>query len=247
MVVSKTIKEQIEKFPTDFVFGLSDFKMDPSMNQAVVRTLQRMAEKGELRKISKGKYYKPRLSIFGELKPSPSQIVKDLLFDGDKTIGYLTCSSIYSSLGLTTQISSKIEIGSNRYRQPFERNGYNIAIVLQRNEITKENIPALRVLDCIRFFKEIPAAIPDEACARIIEIVRGFDDEYRQILTDCALAYQPYVRAITGAVLEKLGGDTNNVRSLFESLSGISRYYLPISNETLTNKLKWRIYESARK
>lgn len=247
MIVSKTIRNQIGYFPTDFVFCASDFKLGPSMKQAVVRALQRMVEKGELRKMSKGKYYKPRKTIFGELKPSPSQIAKDLLYDGEKIIGYLTCNSIYSSLGLSTQISSKIEIGANRYRQPFERDGYRISFVVQRNPITKENIPVLRILDCMRFVREIPAITTDEACIRIIELVKGLDKSTRMQLAECALNYQPYVRALAGAIIEGIEGETSIVTILFNSLSGISRYHLPISESVLPNKLKWRIYEPARK
>lgn len=241
MIVSKTIKNQIENFPTNFVFGASDFKLGPSMQQAAVRALQRMVEKGELKKMSKGKYYKPRKTIFGDLRPSPSQIAKDLLYDGETTIGYLTCNSIYASLGLTTQISTKIEIGANRYRQPFQRDGYRISFVIQRNPITKENITVLRILDCIRFIREIPAFTTDQACIRIIEIVRDLDKQMRLQLAECALKYQPYVRALAGAILEGIEGNTYNVKMLFNSLSGISRYHLPISESVLPNKLKWRI------
>lgn len=245
MIVSKAIKNQIQDFPVDFVFCATDFQLGPTMKQAVVRALQRMVDKGELRKMSKGKYYKPRQSVFGELKPSPSQIAKDLLYDGKKPIGYLTCNSIYSTLGLTTQISSKIEIGSNHYRQPFERAGYRISYVVQRNEITKENIPMLRILDCIRFIKKIPASTAEEAYVRIIELVRGLDKSSLELMTECALKYQPYVRALAGAIIEVIEGESARVLSLFNSLSGISRYYLPISERTLPNKLKWRIYEPA--
>lgn len=247
MIVSQTIRKTIQNFPTDFVFCASDFNLAPNRKQAVVRTLQRMVEKGELRKMSKGKYYKPRKTIFGELRPSPSQIAKDLLYAGDKLIGYLTCNSIYSSLGLTTQISSKIEIGTNRFRQPFKRDNYSISFVVQRNPITKDNIPVLRLLDCMRFLKEIPATTADEACARIIGLVTELDAPSRRLMSDCALNYQPYVRALAGAILELIDGETTLVLNLFNSLSGISRYHLPISARTLPNKLKWRIYEPARK
>lgn len=247
MTVSKIIRSKIQDFPTNFVFCVSDLQLDAKQNQAAVRALQRMVEQGELRKMSKGKYYKPRQSIFGELKPSPSQIAKDFLTDGDTITGYLTCNSIFSTLGLTTQISSKIEIGTNRYRHPLVRDGYNISFIVQRNQITRDTIPVLRILDCIRFVRDIPATTPDEACARIIELVRELDENAKALMTVCALNYQPYVRALTGAIIETIDGNTPNADRLFNSLSGISRYHLPISNGILPNKQKWRIYEPSRK
>lgn len=247
MTISQIVRDRISDFPTDFVFGVSDFELEPGAKAAVVRTLQRMAESGELRKMAKGKYYKPRITVFGELKPSPSQIAKDFLSTGDKITGYLTGNSIFSSLGLTTQISSKIEIGTNKYRHPTEREGYKISFVLQRNIITKENIPVLRLLDCIRCVREIPATTPDDAVRRIIELVRSMDATAITMMADCALNYQPYVRALAGAVLELIDEENPNVKVLSNSLSGISRYRLPISEKTLPNKLKWNIYEPARK
>lgn len=247
MTVSKIIRNRIQDFPTDFVFCVSDFQLDATQKQAAVRALQRMVEQGELRKMSKGKYYKPRQTIFGELKPSPSQIAKDFLSDGEKIIGYLTCNSIFSTLGLTTQISTKIEIGTNHYRHPLVRDGYNISFIVQRNRITNDTIPVLRILDCIRYLRDIPARTPDEACIRIIELVRGLDEPSKALMVVCALNYQPYVRALTGAIIETIDGETQDVARLFNSLSGISRYHLPVSDRTLPNKLKWRIYEPSRK
>lgn len=247
MTVSKIIRNRILDFPTDFVFCVSDFQLDAKQKQAAVRALQRMVEQGELRKMSKGKYYKPRQTVFGELKPSPSQIAKDLLSDGEKITGYLTCNSIFSTFGLTTQISSKIEIGTNHYRHPLVRDGYNISFIVQRNRITSDTIPVLRILDCIRYIRDIPATTPDEAGSRIIELVRELDEPTKSLMVECALNYQPYVRALTGAVLEIIEGETQNVIKLFNSLSGISRYHLPISDGILPNKLKWRIYEPSRK
>lgn len=247
MTVSKKIRNKVQDFPTDFVFSVSDFQLDATQNQAAVRALQRMVEQGELRKMSKGKYYKPRQTIFGELKPSPSQIVKDFLSDGEKITGYLTGNSIFSTLGLTTQISSKIEIGTNHYRHPLVRDGYNISFIVQRNPITSDTIPVLRILDCIRYVRDIPATTPDEACARIIELVRELDECTKTLMMECALNYQPFVRALIGTIMEVIDGETPNVVRLFNSLSGISRYHLPISNGVLPNKLKWRIYEPSRK
>lgn len=247
MTISKIVRSKVQDFPTDFVFSVSDFQLDATQNQAAVRALQRMVEQGELRKMSKGKYYKPRKTIFGELKPSPSQIAKDFLSDGEKTTGYLTGNSIFSTLGLTTQISSKIEIGTNHYRHPLVRDGYNISFIVQRNPITGDTIPVLRILDCIRYVRDIPATTPDEACARIIELVRELDERSKTLMMECALNYQPFVRALTGAIMEIIDGETLNVTRLFNSLSGISRYHLPISTDILPNKLKWRIYEPSRK
>jgi len=83
---------------------------------------------GKLSKLSKGKYYKPENSSFGNLQPKQAEIVKDLLEDGGKIVGYLTGYSIYNQLVLTTQVSNTIQIGKNQLRPAFKRGPYNISL-----------------------------------------------------------------------------------------------------------------------
>lgn len=113
MTVSKKVKQTISEFPDDFVFAVSDLDCDVSQREAAARTLQRMAENGEISKLSNGKYYKPRLTVFGKLKPSPSQVAKEFLVKNGRMIGYLTWAAAFSQYSLTTQISSGIQIGTN--------------------------------------------------------------------------------------------------------------------------------------
>jgi len=80
-----------------------------------------MVNSGKLKKIAKGKYYKAEQTVFGALEPDQYQVVKDLPEDNGKVTGYLTGYSIYNKLGLTTQISSTIQIGKNDVRPRFKR------------------------------------------------------------------------------------------------------------------------------
>lgn len=117
MTVSKKIKQAISEFPDDFVFAVSDLDCDVSQREAAARALQRMAENGEISKLSNGKYYKPRVTVFGNLKPSPAQVAKEFLVKDGQVIGYLTGATAFSQYSLTTQISSGIQIGTNYYNR----------------------------------------------------------------------------------------------------------------------------------
>lgn len=105
------------------------------MKEALVKSLNRLAEFGRIVKLAKGKYYKPELSPFGELPPEQYQVVKDLLERDGKVVGYLTGLSIYNKLGLTTQVGSVIQIGRQEVRFPFKRERYTISFVKQKNTI----------------------------------------------------------------------------------------------------------------
>ena len=48
-------------------------------------------------------------------------VVKDLLEEDNRIIGYITGVSVYNKLGLTTQVSNTILIGTNIIRKPKKR------------------------------------------------------------------------------------------------------------------------------
>lgn len=247
MNISKEIRKKIVVFPDDYVFRASDFEMESQNQSAVVKALNRMAATGEISKLSKGKFYKPRKTQFGELKPSAYQIAKDYIERDGKLIGYITGYSAYNALGLTTQISSYIQIGTNKSRRAVKRDKYTISFIMQQNTITKKNIEILRILDAIRFIREIPATTPNEACIRLKEIIKDLNDEQKEMLVKCSLKYTNYVRALCGAILEDIGYDGNSLDSIRKSLNGVTNYHLPISESVLSTKQNWRIYEPARK
>lgn len=71
--------------------------------------------------ISKGHCYKPEKTDFGILQPLEYQIMKDLLEEKNKIVGYMTGVSICNTLGITTQVSNTIQIGINIERSREKR------------------------------------------------------------------------------------------------------------------------------
>lgn len=245
--VTKEIKRRISGFSDDYVFTASDFEVESQNRSAVVKALNRMVKSGEISKLAKGRFYKPRKTQFGELKPSAYQIARDYIEHDGNIIGYITGYSAYNALGLTTQISSYIQIGTNKSRRSVRREKYIISFILQRNPITKKNIEILRILDAIRFIREIPATTPNDACLRLKEIVRNLNGEQKELLVKCVAKYTNYVRALCGAILEDIGCEVNLLESIRKTLNGVTEYKLPISESVLPTKQNWRIYEPTRK
>lgn len=243
MTIAKKIKQIIGEFSDDYVFTAADFDVDVRQREAVAKALQRMAMRGEILKLLNGKFYKPRITEFGPLKPSPAQIVKEYLVKDGKVNGYLTGASAFAQFSLTTQISSKIQVGTNVYRQPINRGGYKISFVLQPNEITEEGVELMKILDCLRFIKEVPGCTPADACLRMKYVISNLSESEIEKLAKYAMKYTPFVRALCGAIMETLGCDGDIVEELYQSLSGVSRYRLPIPEYIIPTKRKWRIYE----
>ena len=244
MIVANRIRDKIDEFQAGYVFTLSDFGLDASCDLALAKMLSRMVASGEIKRVAKGKYYKPKQTAFGQLKPAYDELVKDFLEKDGEIIGYLSGPSAFSGMGLTTQISSNIIIGANKYRRPVVRAGYKVSFLLQENPITMENVELLRILDAIKLIREIPGTTPAEACAIIMELVKSLDERRSCEFEQLSLKYTSYVRAMVGAILENLGRSTDVVR---RSINGVSSYKLPIPESVLPTKNNWNIYEPARK
>lgn len=199
-----------------------------------------MVQAGKLKKLSKGKYYKPEDSAFGTLPPDQYQIVKDLLEKNGKITGYLTGYSIYNQLGLTTQISNVIQIGRNETRPSFSRGMYKISFIKQKNTITKDNIPQLQLLDAIRFIKTIPDTTIDNSCIILKGHLKELSLDKQQNLIRLALLYPPSTRALLGALLEDINGKVE-LKTLKNSLNPITKYKLNISPKTLSTLKNWNV------
>jgi len=93
-----------------------------------------MAVSERIVKLSKGKFYKPENTVFGKLEPNQIQVVKYLLDDNGKTIGYLTGLSIYNQLNLTTQISNTIQIVNMKCILKLKRNSHHLRSKIKKNK-----------------------------------------------------------------------------------------------------------------
>jgi len=238
--MTETIKNTIDKFETGYIFTIDDFSLSVKNPKNVSRILNHFVATGYLRKLSKGKFYKPQTSKFGELQPDTYQTVKDLIQKDGKLVGYITGYSAFNDFALTTQVPAILEIGMRKEKKAVVRGIYRIRFIRQENTITKENIPLLRLLDCLRFFKNIPDTTPDNACQRLIYLIGKLDEQEISRIKKLALKYTPQAIALLGAILEiiKPQEDTS---SLFKKINPITVYKLGISDKILPTQKKWNI------
>lgn len=74
MVVARLIKEKLSSTPAGVVLTTRDFGVEMRYQPALAKALNRLVLQGELQKIAKGKYYIPKKTIFGNLKPADSEM-----------------------------------------------------------------------------------------------------------------------------------------------------------------------------
>lgn len=125
----------IDRLPKGYVFTYADFVTEVNRKEAVIKTLNHMAASGKIVKLAKGKFYKPETTVFGNLQPNQAQVVKDLLENDGKLIGYITGYGIYNQLGLTTQVSNTIQIGKNEIRPSVKRERYTINSINKNGQL----------------------------------------------------------------------------------------------------------------
>ena len=240
MKLNDFIRLEMKKLPEGTIFTCKDFITEGNSREAVIKALNRKVAAGEIAKIAKGKFYVPKQSIFGILKPSEYEVMKDLFYKNDVMVGYLTGLSIYNGLGLTTQVSAVTVIGKNEIRPAFKRGYLRIHFIKQKNKITKDNCKFLQILDSIRFMKDIPDAPIDFLCNRFLSILRKIPRDSQRLMVELAMVYPPATRAILGALLDELKL-TKLSEPLHKSLNPITSYKLYGASKVLSNTQKWNI------
>mgnify|MGYP006916057793 CR=1 FL=1 len=240
MIAASEIEKRVQEMATDQVFSVSDLGFPAGWYDNVRIKLSRMEAKGLVTKVGKGRYYKPRQSVFGTLQPSREEIVKDLLVKEGKVIGYLTGYAVWNKMGLTTQIPNIIEIGSNIHRNRTKRGIYSIRFVLQPNNITRANIPLLQLLDAIKSIKLIPDTTISDSISRLYAMTGELTDKDKSTTCALALKYPPQTRALLGAMMELIGS-TELAGKLQQTLNPMTIYKIGVTDDILPNHKNWNI------
>ncbi len=240
MKVLDIVDRTINRFPTGFIFTTADFDVDVKQRETVRRYLSKIAAEGRIMRQSRGKYYKPENSPFGQVPVSTYQALKDLLEDGTRRIGYITGYSVFNEFNLTTQVPNTYQIALNEVKKPIKRGRYQVKFMLQKNTITKDNIPLLKLLDCIKLIKKIPDTTIDQSVSRIMAMIIELSSKALKSVIRLSMKYPPSTRALLGAMVEVLFSG-EDAKPLMDSLNGMSKYKLNISDNLLPNKDNWNI------
>ena len=238
--IADIVKSRINTFNEGHVFSYMDIDGASKNSEAIIKALNRLTEKGILKKLVKGKFYRPSLTDNGKNGLQLNEIVKDLLEHKGEQIGYLTGHSIFNKLRLTTQLSHTIQIGRNTFKPPIKRSIYSIQFVLQRNIITKENIEMLQVLDCLKMIKGIPDTTKDNSLHVIGKIIRKYRKADRDMLIQLSMKYPSSTRALLGMIFqeEKIMGPLEKIR---ETLNPISKFNIVLRDYDKLVKDNWNI------
>ncbi|WP_138485479.1 DUF6088 family protein [Dyadobacter bucti] len=237
---SEKITQKIRSMPEDITFGYEQLPIGREEFWSAAKTMERLQKKGLIRKLSKGKFYKPKMTVFGEKQPGEQDILKSYLYQKGQRMAYITGISLYNQLGLTTQIPSVIQIASRSRRNIGAIGTIKVSPVKSYVDVTDENYQILGFLDAMKDLKKIPDVDVSAALAIFKNRIKGLGPEQQSQMVDYALSYPPRVRALLGAVMEdiKSGTDLNGLK---ESLNPLTRFELSIPDAALKTALNWNI------
>jgi hypothetical protein len=228
--IAHRVRSRIFRGGTDRLWTNADF---PNANRsAVAATLSRMTKSGELTRVRRGVYYRPRKTIFGVMKPDPSALTDAVL----RARGESSMPSgigAYSRLGLTTQASGVVSRATLTRISPNSVPGVRLSTALrpldkQKGIRTEERT----ALDALRDITRIPDAHPADILRRIGTLVRAGDLDFSR-LARYAEAEPPRVRALLGALGERLRHTNvgrrvplNVLKDLREGLNSSTKFHI---------------------
>jgi hypothetical protein len=211
------VRQQIES-GGERLWKLEDFRDLPF--EAVAQALSRLTRQGRLERLSKGVYYNPRDTAFGKSRPNPVAI--QILASRKKSV-FPSGVAAANLLGFTTQTARQSEISTSANSLPRKLVGSDTVIHTRRPEAwagLSESDAAL--LDFLRRAGRTSELSPEETTRRTIRL---FSEKGRfERLLKIAPSEPPRVRAIIGAIGERLGKNRAGLRRLRDSLNPFSRF-----------------------
>lgn len=215
------IKEEIERLPYNQIIVASElyrmrFSNVPSATY--YKVLDRMAESGLLVHLTKGIYYRPKLTRFGKIPISEEEIVR---YYTSEEKGVIVGYPLYNKAGITTQVGKQVEVLS----QVLKEDKKNIQNVLVRKislELNEQTIPIIETLEILQNYKKIENANNK----RLVAYMEKFAKIYSDQAANYVLSQKNYKKS-TIAFLEKFLNHMDVENTLGQYLSPLSNYAIP--------------------
>ncbi len=238
--INKEVIAEVSAMKPGQVFDYSYFNNYREKPTAIAKALSRLAKEDLIKRIERGKYYVPKKSKFGTLKPSENEFLKAITNQNNGETVYETGLGLYNKIGLTTQVPNVITIATKKQKPSKTISGVKIRYTKKNFDISKYDPYLLQLLDAIKDSKNIPDSSPDEIIRIIKTRIRELSLKKVRELKKASYNYPPYVRAILGAIIEIIY-NAKEAKELKNTLNPLTKYSFPINELSLPNKEKWGI------
>lgn len=240
MTVAQKIEKSINRLPVGETFKYDRLNIQANEYSAATKAMQRFIEKGKVKRVSTGLFYKPKESMFGDLPPREEKLIEPYLYENGKRIAYITGLSLYNRLGLTTQVPKALKIASRQKRIYVNNKKISAKPVKSYVDVTEQNYRLLELLDALKDFDNIPDLDKATGIQLLSNKIKTLEVSAQNKIVLLGLKYPPRARALLGAILEKENTEASNIQRLRNSLNPLSEYDLGLSN-VLKNAVNWNI------
>jgi len=202
ITIAGSVKSRIGTFKEGYVFSYLEFDNASKNAHAMIKALNRYEAKGIIRKLIKGKYYKPYLTdkINGQ---NIKETIKDLLVKNGEIIGYCTGLDELHKSTFPVFMPNTIVIGRNTFKPPIKRGDYTIKFILQKHKITEENTEMLLILDCLKMLREYSEDAPRDSFKTIVKVIRKYNKSQKDLLIKLSLKYPSSTRDLLRYIFEQ--------------------------------------------
>jgi hypothetical protein len=211
------IRQRIESGGDRF-WRFSDFADLPPA--AVAQALSRLTLAKQLRRLSRGIYYRPRHTTFGESLPNPAKLQE---LAKEKAPIFPAGLAAANLLGFTTQIGNRTELATTAASLPRKLVGEETVIHTHRPSAwTRLGREDAALLDFLRRTGDTSELTQQETTRRTLAILATEDCLSR--IEAVAPTEPPRVRALLGALAETLKAAPATLELLRNSLNPLSRF-----------------------
>ncbi len=222
------VKRRVE-CSRDRVWTAEDFRELP--RTAVSQALSRLSRQGEIERVRKGVYYRPRTTAFGVTRPLGQAVIASAV-DGSV---FPTGTAAAHALGLTTQVVGRPVVATTAKHAPTS---VGPALITARRPVSRRLLSATEnsVLEVLRHPRVSSDLTDSGTVAQVQEVLRRHC-RFPQ-LASVSMHEPPRVRAILGALGESIGADAASVHKLRQSLNTTTRYRFG-HFRALANEYEW--------
>ena len=222
----KSILEEFNKLPRGTLVMTGKLyreKYSSLMSEvAFAQAVSRLYRSGEIERVSKGVYCRPKRTRFGAVLPSEREII-EWFTEGDSgvVVGY----GLYNLLGVTTQISKKQMVYSSLADERLKQIG-NVTIRKYDLEYTHEIKSMIQMMELLHHYKEIQD-INVSALSRCTAKLAGEYSEEAFEAVQGSICYPKW----TVAFLREVLNYHNIPNNLSRHLSALTNYPIPKMEE----------------
>ncbi len=215
---------------------LSAWKTSPA---STVKAMSRLVKSGQIRRFSKGVFYRPKQGMLGEVRPADDEKIRLYLYEGERRVGYITGLGLYNRMGLTTQLPKTVTIATEKARQKKNLGNIDLKLIPSKAPVSAQNKAYLEILDALSDIKNIPDSQPSEILTLLSQKLDCLDDASIGTLVQLAkVHYPPATKALLGLILDSKEDRISRV--LAEDLNPTTYYRIGLQGEWAKAK-KWKI------